>query len=125
MADVADRAAAAQSAAERLEAKLTQPGFGAEDASEFLDELRAVIDTHVATRADELRAPGWDASNCSGLAQAEQETRAELREANRRRAEGARLGVPMGCLGDHAQHPRGGAVAPPAGSLGVLPRRHS
>lgn len=57
-ADVEAKAAAAQAAAANLEEKLTQLGLGAPETSQFIEEIKAVIDNHVAGRADELRAWG-------------------------------------------------------------------
>ena len=47
-----------------LEARLAQLGLEPEDASKFLDEIRAVIDTHIAFRTVEMRALGRSAT-CS------------------------------------------------------------
>ena len=61
VAHLADRAAAAETVAE---ARLAQLGLEPGDASKFLDEIRAVIDTHIAFRTVEMRALGRSAT-CS------------------------------------------------------------
>ena len=51
-----------------LEARSTQLGLEPEDASMFLDEIRAVIDAHIAFRTVEMRALGRSATGSSNLA---------------------------------------------------------